>query len=81
MASIQASKVNEALERAEHGERVVIEREGREVAAVIPIEDLRLFEELEDEIDLREALRVLADESDETIPWEEAEKRLDARRG
>ncbi|MBI4469036.1 MAG: type II toxin-antitoxin system Phd/YefM family antitoxin [Acidobacteria bacterium] len=41
-------------------ERVVIRKSGKPVAAVIPIEDLRLLEQIEDEIDIaaaREALK------------------------
>ena len=40
-------------------DRVRITRRGKEVAAVVPIEDLELIERLEDEIDNREARKAL----------------------
>ena len=65
----------------DEGERIVVEQDGEPLGALVSIEDLRALEILEDEIDVREALRVLADESDETIPWEEAERRIEPCRG
>ena len=52
-------------------DRVRITRRGREIAAVVPIEDLELLERLEDQIDLREAEKALAEANTEgTIPLE-----------
>ncbi len=64
----------EVINRAAYGgERVVIERRGKELAAVISIEDLRLLERLiekeEDRIDLEESRKALADE--ERVSWRE----------
>jgi hypothetical protein len=42
-------------------ERVVLRRRGKEVAAVVPIDDLRLLEDLEDRIDLLDARTALAE--------------------
>jgi len=43
------ANLSRIVRRVEHaGERVVLERRGQEVAALIPIEDLRFLEELED---------------------------------
>jgi prevent-host-death family protein len=56
------------------GERVVLERQGRPAAALIPIEDLRLLERLEDELDVREAERVLSDPNEEWLTLEEVER-------
>ena len=43
----------ETLNRAAYGkERVVIARHGKDIVAMIPIEDLRLLEELEDRFDV-----------------------------
>ena len=41
-------------------ERVVLRRRGKEIAAVVPIADLRLLEELENRIDLVDARAALA---------------------
>ncbi|MBI5018643.1 MAG: type II toxin-antitoxin system Phd/YefM family antitoxin [Deltaproteobacteria bacterium] len=78
MAILQVAEVREALpellRRAEEGEHFVIEREGREVAALVSIEDLRFLEQLEDRIDLEEARKAL--EEPGSIPWEEVKARL-----
>jgi prevent-host-death family protein len=59
------------------GERVILERQGRPVAALVALEDLELLEELEDEY-----LSKLADASEaepgEDIPWEEVKAESDA---
>jgi len=58
-------------------DRVRITRRGKAVAAVVPIEDLELIERLEDEIDIREAKKALADAGKHgTIPWEKVKKEL-----
>jgi len=58
-------------------ERVVIRRHGRDVAAVVPIEDLLFLEEIEDRLDLEEALASLKEaEGEELIPWEKVKKDL-----
>jgi prevent-host-death family protein len=60
--------------------RTIIARRGKDMAAVIPIEDLRLLERLEqeeeDRLDLelaREALKEIEEKG--TIPWDEAKQR------
>ncbi len=62
-------------------QHVVLAQNGEPVAAIIPIEALglldRVFEALEDEIDMREVRRIRADEDDESVPWEEVKKNLD----
>jgi prevent-host-death family protein len=68
------------LNRAEYrGERVVIHRRGKDAAAIIPIEDLRLLERLieeaEDRLDVEAARAALA-ESDERIPYTEVRRNL-----
>lgn len=42
---------DQAIERAAAGERVVVRREGAELVAVVPLEDLRRLEEIEAEED------------------------------
>lgn len=62
------------------GERIVIRRREKELAAVIPMEDLRLLERLieqeEDRLDAEAARKALADPDDEVVPWEEAKKEI-----
>jgi prevent-host-death family protein len=59
------------------GERVRVVRRGREIAAIVPIEDLELLERLEDEIDLDAARAALADpENGAPIPWERIKVQL-----
>jgi prevent-host-death family protein len=62
-----------------HKERVKLTRGGKDVAAVIPIEDLELLEALEDRLDVLEALDAIkeAREKGGTIPWEQFEAELD----
>ena len=82
MARIAASKVREdfsdTLNRVAYGrERVVLHRRGKEVAAVVPIEDLKLLEAIEDRLDLDDARKALADAKKHgTIPWEKIKKDL-----
>jgi prevent-host-death family protein len=60
-------------------ERVILDRAGKDVAAVISIENLRLLERLveeeEDRIDIEEAKRTLA-EGGKAAPYEEVRKEL-----
>lgn len=60
-------------------ERVRVARRGRDVAAVVPVEDLELLEALEDEIDLQAAREALADPTNAVhLPWEQVRDQLDA---
>jgi len=75
------NQFSDVLNRAAYGhEHVILTRRGKEIAAVIPIEHLHLFEqlleEMEDKIDLEDALKVLADEDAEFVDWEEAKRAL-----
>jgi len=71
-------EIGAVVSRAEYAkERIVIERRGRPVAAVVPIEDLAALEELEDRLDAAEAERILADPNTRWLTLEEAEAELD----
>lgn len=77
---VSASEARERLsdllnEVSVRGDRVVLERHGKRVAAMISARDLDLLQALEDRYDLEEMRRVLA-ESDERIPWKTVKKRL-----
>ena len=55
------------------GERVIVERRGKNLFALVPMEDVELLERLEDKLDL-DAIRAAKDES--TKPWAEVKKAL-----
>ena len=56
------------------GERMLVQRNGRDVAALIPVEDLRLLELIEDRRDVRAAKKALAEEA--RVSWESVKSRL-----
>jgi prevent-host-death family protein len=59
------------------GERVILTRHGRRVAAVVPVEDLELLEALEDARDLDEVRAALAEPKNrKRIGWEELKAQL-----
>ena len=59
------------------GERVVLTRHGRRIAAVVPIDDLDLLEALEDEHDLDAVRQALADPANiDRIAWEDLKAKL-----
>ena len=76
--SIARDSMSDTINRVSYGkERIVIKRHGKELAALVPIEDLRLLEELEDRMDLEEARIALAEaEADGTILWEKVKEDL-----
>ncbi len=57
------------------GERIVLQRHGKAVAAVISPDDFELLEALEDRYDVESVRQALA-ESDERIPWSKIKERL-----
>ncbi len=61
----------DALNRVAYGkERIVLHRRGKNVAAMVPVEDLALLEELETRFDLEEARAALAEARKKgTISW------------
>ena len=59
------------------GERVVLTRHGRRIAAVVPIEDLDLLESLEDRRDLDDVRAALTDPDNQArIGWEKLKAQL-----
>jgi prevent-host-death family protein len=70
-----ASPVEAALDRASHGERVIVRRGKRPVAAVVSIADLKLLEELEDRYDVSVSVARLANPREKRIPYAEVRKR------
>lgn len=59
------------------GERIILERQGKQVAVLVPVEDLELLEELEDAYWAAKADEVLSDPANaEDIPAEKVWERL-----
>jgi prevent-host-death family protein len=66
----------EIINRASFGkERFVLTRRGKKLAAIVPVEDMELLEELEDRIDIEAAKAALA-ESDERVSYEDLRREL-----
>ena len=55
------------------GERFILTKNGKQVAAFISIEDLELLEELEDQLDLRAAKKA---KKEKTVPWKDVKEDL-----
>jgi len=71
--------LDEALTRvSRHKDRIVLKRRGKKVAALVPLEDLKLLEKLEEEDDIREAKKALDEykRTGRSIPLAEVKKRL-----
>lgn len=84
MTKLAASQARDAfsdtLNRvAYRRERIVLRRRGRDIAAIVPIEDLELIEKLEDQLDVEAARRALAEmkrKGQKPVPYETVRKRL-----
>ena len=62
-ASTVREEFSETLNRVAYkGERIVLERRGKDVAALVPVEDLELLEQLEDRMDLEAARKALKEQ-------------------
>ena len=57
-------------------ERIVLTRNGKPMVAVVPVEDLRLLESIEDRADIEAALSVLADPNEKPVSYKRARKAL-----
>ena len=56
------------------GERIILERRGKGVAALVSVEDLALLEELENQGDIRAARKALKEKGG--VPLEKIKERL-----
>jgi prevent-host-death family protein len=81
-ARVSVGQVREQLAEtlnqvAYRGERIIIERRGKDVAALVPMEDVELLRALEDRIDIEEARAALKEaETGNTVSWEEVKAEL-----
>jgi prevent-host-death family protein len=64
----------EFVERVATDERIVLERRGKRLADLVPMEDLELLEELEEDEDLRVAKKAVKEKR--SIPLEKIKHRL-----
>lgn len=74
------NELPELLQRAAYGhEHAVIARRGKPLAALISVEEYRLFERLleeyRDRLEAEAADRVMEDETDEIVPFERTTER------
>jgi prevent-host-death family protein len=72
------SQFSEVINRAAFGkERVILTRHGKGIVALVPIEDVKLLEVMEDRIDLEEARAALAEAKKKgTVSWEKVKAEL-----
>jgi prevent-host-death family protein len=71
------ARLTESVNRVSYrGERIVIQKHGRPVAALVPIDDLALLREIEDRMDLEDARKALAEAKGKFIPWEVVKRKL-----
>lgn len=59
---------------AYQGERVVLERRGKGVAALVSMEDLAMLEAMENDADVRAARKAMKEKG--SIPWEQVKAEL-----
>ena len=74
----ERAQFSDIINRAAFGkERVTLTRRGKEIVAVVPIEDVKLLEALEDKIDLEEARAALTESKKKgTVSWDKIKKEL-----
>ena len=69
--------LSEVVDRARYThERVVLTKRGKDVGAIVSIEDLKLLEILEDQLDIDMARKALADAGDERISYQSLREKL-----
>lgn len=72
------SELTEIVNHVAFGnDRYVLTRNGKELAAIVSIEDLKILEEMEDKRDLETARRIDKDiKKHGTVKWKDAKKEL-----
>jgi len=64
---------------AKRRDRIVLQKRGKDVAVLVPMEDLAMLEELEDKLDVLDGLRAEAEaaaKGEKPIPWDQAKREL-----
>ncbi|AAY61630.1 prevent-host-death family protein [Rickettsia felis str. Pedreira] len=69
---------SEIVNRSSYGkERIVLSRRGKDLAAIIPMEDLKLIEMIENKLDIEEAKEAIKEAKQKgTISLEEFKKEI-----
>ncbi len=80
MTRLTASQLREGLADAINkvafgGERIVLQRNDKDVAAIVSMDDFNLLRELEDKLDL-EAMKEAIAEPGANIPWTKIKREL-----
>ena len=79
-ASAAREDFTDTLKRvARGGERIILRKGRKDVAALVPLEDLKLLQRIEDRLDLDDARKALSDsrkKGEKPIPWEKARRLL-----
>jgi prevent-host-death family protein len=71
-------QLSEVINRAAYGkERIVLTRRGKDLVAMVPLDDLRLLEELEEQLDLAAVKQAWKAQGKKPLrSWTEAKKKL-----
>jgi len=69
--------LSEVVDRTRYThERVVLTKRGREVGAIVSMEDLKLLEMLEDQLDIELARKAIAESDGQSIPYQAVREKL-----
>ena len=79
MKTLEASRLRQEISDALNtvaysGERIAINRHGKRVAILVPVDDLAMLEAVEDRIDVTLAKKALKEKG--SIPWARVKKNL-----
>jgi len=72
-ASEARDHFGDLLNRVAYGhERVVVERRGKDLAALVSMQDLKILEAIEDRLDVKDALAALSEAEEQgTVPLDQ----------
>jgi len=69
-------EISEAINRVQYNkERITVNRHGKKVAVLVPVEDVERLERMEEESDLRAARKAMK-EKGANIPWKQLKQEL-----
>lgn len=69
-------EISEAINRVQYNkERITVNRHGKKVAVLVPVEDVERLERMEEESDLRAARKAMKEKS-ANIPWNQLKQEL-----